>query len=83
MKDFNKIVFSPQTVIWICSLAISNVITIQTLRSDIRDLATEKRLELNHIQYQIDELKNTKRPEKIALNEYHAILPNPIELKDE
>jgi hypothetical protein len=81
MRDFNKIVFSAQNVVWICSLAISNIVTIQTLRSDIRDLSTEKRLELTHIQYQIDELK--KCATKIAYSERFAILPKQIELTDE
>lgn len=81
MKELNKIVFSVQNLVWICGLAISNVITIQTLRSDIRDIATEKRLELTHIQYQIDELK--KCASKIAYAERFAILPSKVELKED
>jgi hypothetical protein len=79
LKEFNKIVFSTQNVIWICSLAISNVITIQTLRSDIRDINTSKKFEIEKLQYQIDELK--KCAKYIAYSEKFAILPKEIEIE--
>lgn len=79
MKELNKIVFSVQNLVWICGLAISNVITIQTLRSDIRDINTSKKFEIEKLQYQIDELK--KCASKIAYVERFAILPKEIEIK--
>lgn len=81
MKELNKIVFSIQNVVWICSLAISNVVTIQTLRSDIRDINTSKRFEIEKLQYQIDELK--KCASRIAYAEKFAILPKEITIKDD
>jgi hypothetical protein len=83
MRDFNKIVFTPQTLVLIVSLAVNNVIIIQTLKSDIRNILTEKKYEIELLQYQIDELKNKGETKRIALNERHAILPNKTEIKDD
>lgn len=55
--------------------------------SDIRDLTTQKHYEIEHVQYQLNELKdccNGHRNEKrIVLNERMAILPNGIEIENE
>ena len=55
--------------------------------SDIRDLTTQKHYEVEHLQYQVTELKdccNNKRSEnRIVFNEHAAILPNGIEIENE
>jgi hypothetical protein len=55
--------------------------------SDIRDLNTQKHYEIEHVQYQLNELKdccNGKRNEKrIVFNDQKAILPNGIEIENE
>jgi len=83
MRDFNKIVFTPQTLVLIVSLAVNNVVIIQTLKSDIRNILTEKKYEIELLQYQIDELKNKGETKRISLNERHAILPSKTEIKDD
>lgn len=54
--------------------------------SDIRELATEKKYEIEHLQYQLTELKdccNGRRNEnKIVLNHHQAILPNDIKFEE-
>jgi hypothetical protein len=55
-------------------------------KSDIRDLTTEKRFEITHIQYQLDELKdccNERQPKQLVFNQSQAILPNGINLENE
>jgi hypothetical protein len=55
--------------------------------SDIRDLGTEKKFQIEYLQYQITELKNccgkngTER--RLSYNNRSAIIPNSIELQDE
>lgn len=78
-------------------LNLENVVKLGTLvvvvlanyyatKSDIRDLTTEKRFEITHIQYQLDELKdccNERQPKQIVFNQPKAILPNGINLENE
>jgi hypothetical protein len=78
-------------------LNLENVVKLGTLivvvltnyfatKSDIRDLTTEKRFEITHIQYQLDELKdccNDKQNKQIVFNQSQAILPNGINLENE
>ncbi len=82
MKDFNKIVFTPQTLVLIVSLAVNNVIIIQTLKSDIRNILTEKKYEIEHLQYQITELKKccngTTNDKTMVYNQPMAIMPNKL-----
>lgn len=55
--------------------------------SDIRDITTQKHYEIEHLQYQVTELKdccNDKRNERrIVFNDHAAILPNGIEIETE
>lgn len=55
--------------------------------SDIRDLTTQKHYEIEHLQYQLTELKdccNSRGNEKqIVLSDHKAILPNGIEIETE
>ena len=56
------------------------------IKSDLRELSTEKKYEIEHLQYQITELKdccNDKRNSKVVFNQKHAILPNDLELRDD
>lgn len=55
--------------------------------SDIRELGTEKKYEIEHLQYQITELKdccnNKHSNDKLAYrHESEAILPSSIEIKE-
>jgi hypothetical protein len=63
----------------ICSLYFA-------IKSDIRELATEKRYEIEHLQYQVTELKdccNNKHNEKrLVFNERVAIMPNDIKIEE-
>ena len=60
---------------------------IAAIKSDIRDMKTEKHFEIEHLQYQVTELKdccNNKRSERrIVFNDRAAILPNGIEIETE
>lgn len=55
--------------------------------SDIRDITTQKHYEIEHLQYQVTELKeccNGKRSERrILLNDRVAIVPNVVEIETE
>jgi hypothetical protein len=55
--------------------------------SDIRELGTEKKYEIEHLQYQLTELKeccnNRNNERKIVFNDHKAIVPNSIELETE
>lgn len=57
--------------------------------SDIKDIKTEKRFQIEHLQYQLTELKdccNEKRngtERRLSYNNRSAIIPNSIELQDE
>lgn len=55
--------------------------------SDIRELGTEKKYEIEHLQYQVTELKDCcngkRRNERLAYTHINeAILPNDIEVKE-
>lgn len=57
--------------------------------SDIRDLNTEKKFQIEHLQYQLTELKKCcdrngqGRGSQISYNNRIAIIPNSIEIQDE
>ena len=57
------------------------------IKSDIRDMKTEKRFEIEHLQYQVTELKDCcngrKRDNQIVFNDHVAIVPNGIEIETE
>ena len=78
-------------------LNFENIIKLSTLivvvltnyfatKSDIRDLTTEKKFQIEYLQYQITELKdccNEKQPKQLVFNEPKAILPNGINLEND
>lgn len=55
--------------------------------SDIRDMGTEKRFQIEYLQYQITELKNccgkNGTDRHLLYNNRSATIPNSIELQDE
>jgi hypothetical protein len=55
--------------------------------SDIRDLGTEKKFQIEYLQYQITELKNccgkNGTDRHLSYNNRSAIIPNSIEFQDE
>lgn len=55
--------------------------------SDIRDLGTEKKFQIEYLQYQITELKKccgkNETDRHLLYNNMSAIIPNSIELQDE
>lgn len=55
--------------------------------SDIRDLGTEKKFQIEYLQYQITELKKccgkNATDRHLLYNNMSAIIPNSIELQDE
>jgi hypothetical protein len=57
------------------------------IKSDIRELYTEKRYEVEHLQYQVDEIKadccdeKSKSKKNIAYKEQAAILPNETKIE--
>ena len=57
------------------------------IKSDIRELYTEKRYEVEHLQYQIEEIKqdccDEKRKEKtkIVYKEQAAVMPNETKIE--
>lgn len=55
--------------------------------SDIRDLTTEKKFQIEHLQYQLTELKDCcngrNNKQSIVYNERRAIMPNNIEIQEE
>lgn len=57
------------------------------IKSDLRELGTEKKYEVEHLQYQITELKdccnNKHNSRNIVMNNKEAILSNGIELRDD
>lgn len=56
------------------------------LKSDLRNLATEKTLQNEHLQYQINELKdccNGKGSRQIVFKQSFGITPKTIELEKE
>ena len=68
-------------------LIIAFVLQYAAIKSDIRDLNTEKKYQIEHLQYQVTELKdccNNKRSERrIVFNDHVAIVPNGIEIETE
>lgn len=68
-------------------LIIAFVLQYAAIKSDIRDMKTEKHFEIEHLQYQITELKdccNDKHNERrIVFNDHVAIVPNGIEIETE
>lgn len=68
-------------------LIIAFVLQYAAIKSDIRDMKTEKRFEIKHLQYQITELKDCcndrKRDNQIVFNDRVAIVPNGIEIETE
>lgn len=68
-------------------LIIAFVLQYAAVKSDIRDMKTEKRYEIEHLQYQVTELKDCcngrKRENRIVFNDRAAILPNGIEIETE
>lgn len=68
-------------------LIIAFILQYAAIKSDIRDMKTEKHFEIEHLQYQITELKdccNGKRSERrIVLNDHVAIVPNGVEIETE
>lgn len=57
------------------------------IKSDIRELYTEKRYEVEHLQYQIEEIKadccdeKSKEKNKIVYKEQAAVLPNETKIE--
>jgi len=56
------------------------------IKSDIRELYTEKRYEVEHLQYQIEELKSDclgekSNENKIVYKQMEAILPSKTEIE--
>ena len=57
------------------------------IKSDIRELYTEKRYEVEHLQYQIEEIKadccdeKSKGKSKIVYKEQAAVLPNETKIE--
>ena len=57
------------------------------IKSDIRELYTEKRYEVEHLQYQIEEIKSdccdekSKEKNKIVYKEQAAVLPNETKIE--
>lgn len=78
-------------------LNFENVVKLSTLivvvltnyfatKSDIRDLTTEKKFQVEHLQYQITELNdccNNKQNKQVVFNQTQAILPNGINLEND
>ena len=68
-------------------LIIAFVLQYAAIKSDIRDMNTEKKYQIDHLQYQITELKDCcngrKRDNQIVFNDRAAILPNGIEIETE
>lgn len=75
-----------ENIIKFCTF--TGMITIQysMIKSDIRELNTEKKYEIEHLQYQIDELKDCcndkgKDAKYVSMLKHEAILPNGIEIE--
>ena len=68
-------------------LIIAFILQYAAIKSDIRDLNTEKKYQIEHLQYQVTELKDCcngrKRDNQIVFNDRAAILPNGIEIETE
>jgi hypothetical protein len=57
------------------------------IKSDIRELYTEKRYEVEHLQYQIEEIKadccdeKSKEKKQITYKQHEAVLPNETKIE--
>ena len=57
------------------------------IKSDIRELYTEKKYEVEHLQYQIEEIKadccdeKSKEKKQITYKQHEAILPNETKIE--
>ena len=57
------------------------------IKSDIRELYTEKHYEIEHLQYQVDEIKadccdeKSKEKSKIVYKEQAAVMPNETKIE--
>jgi hypothetical protein len=74
-----------ENIIKLSTLIVVVLTNYYATKSDIRNLNTEKRFEITHIQYQLDELKdccNDKQPKQIVMNRNEAILPNGLNFED-
>ena len=77
----HKQILNLENIVKLITLVVIIMMNYFATKSDIRDLTTEKKFEITHIQYQLDELKdccNDKNPNQIVLNNNKAILPNKI-----
>jgi hypothetical protein len=74
-----------ENIVKLSTLIVVVLTNYYATKSDIRNLNTEKRFEITHIQYQLDELKdccNDKQPKQIVMNRNEAILPNGLNFED-
>lgn len=78
---------SLENKIKLVTFAVGLLSTYFAIKSDIRELYTEKRYEVEHLQYQVTELKDCcngrKRDNQIVFNDHVAIVPNGIEIETE
>lgn len=75
-----------ENVVKLCSLVILLVTQNYVMKSDIRELYTEKKYEIEHLQYQISELKdccggNHSNDKKISYNQAYAIQPHELKME--
>ena len=87
MEDNLKNMISFENSIKLGTLMGSVFALYFAIKSDIRELSTEKHYEVEHLQYQITELKdccNGKGGNKhMAFKQSYAIVPNSIEIENE
>lgn len=84
-QEINELL-TKENVIKLCGLLVGLTLHYAAIRSDIREINTEKKYEVEHLQYQITELKdccNDKQNKRIAFRQSPAILPHEIEMKEE
>lgn len=79
---------SLENKIKLATFAVGLLSTYFAIKSDIRELYTEKHYEVEHLQYQINEIKEDCCDEKskqnqITLKQHEAILPNETKLEME
>ena len=85
MTSAPKQLLNFENIVKLSTLIVVVLTNYYATKSDIRDLTTEKKFEITHIQYQLDELKdccNDKQPKQIVINKHEAILPNGINLEN-
>lgn len=81
----NKDLLTVENITKLCSLLLVCLIQYFAIKSDMRDLVTEKKYQNAHFQYQIDELKDCcggKNNKQISFSQPLAIQPNTIELEN-